>query len=354
MNRVYTSLCQGLLILLAFLVSFLGYGMPAEAKAQKLVEPGIYQLASVKPKIALSEIAFSQFSIKNDLSPTQIAKKDQFQDKSSIEGADNFIYQRIFSDTPVFINSVNQETLIAWNWPFVSSLINRLRGKRSQRGAPSPKSTASLGPRGPCYKLNSKDPLRALVPPTKESKDTSPSGEFALGQTLAQSPHIWLYIPELPKGVNYAEVMLQDENDRDVLKQPARIPVASGLFSFNISDTGVSLEVDRVYHWFFSIICDELRPSRNPSVDAWVTRIPPNDDFLRQLETTVRDRERIELYLKQGIWYEPLELIAKLKSQYPQDTLLINQWSNLLQSVGIDEQTAKKIAQAPIAPRLSL
>lgn len=340
MNRLYKYFCQGLVILLAIIVTFLGSPMPAQAEGQDIVKAEIHHLAEVKPQIDLSE-----FSNNNVLSQTQIFNKVQSQPTSSTDNTVNSINQDIFTDTNVGLNSINQGTLIAWRIPFVSDLIDSLRSKNIEPTKPEPNSTRGLGKRGPCYSVD--DPFIALVPPTKYNSD-SKEKLYALGQTLEKSPNIWVYISKLPKNVDSVELMLQDENDEDVINQPVTIPnLKPGFFSLNISTTQVALEVDRAYHWHLSLVCDALRPSRNLSVDAWVKRIPSQENFLRQLETTT-EKKRIELYIEQGIWYEALNLIAKLRCRYPKDALLINQWRELLENIGIDEKTAQKIAKEPM------
>jgi hypothetical protein len=183
----------------------------------------------------------------------------------------------------------------------------------------------------------------------QESEIASSKGfESALGLTFDEYPTFWFYVPNLPVGISDAELMLQDEDNMDVFDQPITIPIEPGLFSFTTRSTGVPLALDKAYHWYFSIICDSRRPSRNLSVDAWIRRVPLSRDFQRQLDTAAEDRKRVELYVNHGIWYEALTLIAKLRCKYPEDVLLINDWTTLLQSIGINEKTAREIAQKPI------
>ncbi len=198
--------------------------------------------------------------------------------------------------------------------------------------------------RGKCSSLNK--PLVALVPSKKKSKASSLEGlESAFGLTVAEFPNFWFYVPSLPSGVNSAEFMLQEflpqeKKYKDVLERPFTFQVKEGISSFSLQSAGVPLKLGKVYHWYISIICDSQRPSRNPSIDAWVKLVKPSSE-LSQIETYRDTKERLEFYIQDGIWYETLTLLAKLRCQY-QDAELFEAWSSLLQSIGIKEEIARE------------
>jgi hypothetical protein len=160
---------------------------------------------------------------------------------------------------------------------------------------------------------------------------------------------LWFHIPELPKDVENLEFMVQDEENFDLLDEPMIIPLAgrSGMSRLDWRTSGIPLEMDKTYHWFLSIICNAERPSRNPSIDAWIQRVPLSPAIANAL-TTATERERIELYINDGVWHDALTHLAELRCQLPNDTDLTEEWLTLLDSIGVaSDMSAAPIAQCP-------
>jgi hypothetical protein len=228
---------------------------------------------------------------------------------------------------------------------FLRWLFGR-RPKRDDR----PAETESAGRRGKCS--NVRQTFVGFVPPVEEPVQVSntpiPSTEVKsfVGLTTQEFPTLWFHMPELPDDVKMLELMLQDEQSIDVIDQPIAISVAggSGVYSINWEISGVPLELDKSYHWYLSIVCDAERPSRNPSIDAWVERVSPTQTVQTQLSSATNERERVELYINDGIWHDALTQLARLRCQAPGNEGLIEDWITLLESIGIQEE----IAIAPI------
>ena len=270
----------------------------------------------------------------------------------------NVVSQVSINESLAEVNSIPSNVLVFPHIPIISDIMiplaNRGMGQckvtafllkwlfpqRARHDSTPAESTRSeAGRRGQCSNLN--PPLIALVP----SKESERESESALGFTAEEFPTFWFYVPSLPSGVNSAEFMLQEfllqeKKYKDVLESPFTFQVKEGISNFNLQSVGVPLEPDKVYHWYFSIICDSQRPSRNPSIDAWVRLVKPSSE-LSQIKADGDYKRRLQLYMQEGIWYDTLTLLARLRCQ-DQDAEFFEAWSSLLQSIGIEEEIARE------------
>ncbi|MGL5081462.1 MAG: DUF928 domain-containing protein [Microcoleaceae cyanobacterium] len=175
-------------------------------------------------------------------------------------------------------------------------------------------------------------PLTALIPPNN------------FGLTVSASPTLWFYVPYKSTQVYQAELILLDQNQRSVLKQPITIQLSEtpGIISVSLSSTLVSLEPNQEYHWFFELVCDPEHPSKNPRVDGWIQPVEPTSELRTQLSNDLTEKN-YNAYITHGIWYDALTLINQLLLEKPQSVELMQEKSSLLKSVGLDQ-----IADAPI------
>lgn len=216
-----------------------------------------------------------------------------------------------------------------------------------------PARTVSAGRRGKCSDVS--QAFVGLVPP--EETPAVVGGEPTLSTTMKSFvgftseafPSLWFHIPALPPDVESLELMVQDAGNTDLMNEPLVIPLSGtpGVYPIDWHISEVPLEVGQAYHWYLSILCNAERPSRNPSIDAWVQRVALTPAIARSL-TTATERERIELYIEDGLWHDALTQLAKLRCQRPNDPELTDDWITLLNSVGVaDEVAIAPIAQCP-------
>ena len=258
-----------------------------------------------------------------------MAKMNSFFQKIALAGAIGSAIVSFTSNSSVSLSQFSEKP----NFPQLN------------RGRPTGRTTTSR--RGPCSDLNPS--LIALVPVTQQAVNQVPdstSSQNGLGVTVAEYPVFWFYIPQLPANMGYAEFMVQDENKNNFLDQRVRIqlPGKPGIIGFRLPSTK-PLDIGKEYLWSFSIVCNPQRPSENPFVYGWVQRIPLTSSLTQQLEAAKDDRKRLEIYASNGIWHETLTLLAKLRCDNPNDLQLSNEWSKLLQDIGLTEIDREPIAQ---------
>jgi Domain of Unknown Function (DUF928) len=115
------------------------------------------------------------------------------------------------------------------------------------------------------------------------------------------------------------------------------IPQQSGIISVQIPSSQQPLQFNRNYHWTLKAkVCDGTSTVNRVHVDGWVTRIQLPETLIRQNS----------VYTTNGIWYDAVTSLARLRLQKPQDVSLEEDWSDLLNSVNLT-----KIAKQPLISR---
>lgn len=124
--------------------------------------------------------------------------------------------------------------------------------------------------------------------------------------TLEEKPTLWFYIPYTYNEnlqIKYAKFALIDEEKR-LVTEPIRFQLSekAGIAQVRVP---VSLARGKVYQWFFSVVCDENKPSRNPSVTGWVQRTEQDNQKLGQLSKAYL------YYARWGLWYDSLNSLVE-------------------------------------------
>lgn len=194
------------------------------------------------------------------------------------------------------------------------------------RSAPS--STAGGASRGGC--IESTGVLTSLMPKNN------------LGLTQAGYPTFFWYVPK--SSAEALEFKLLDgKNGQVIYQKTLAVPENSGIVSFTLSNNELStpLEVGKMYHWFFTMVCppnsDQELPDKsgNVIVDGWVERTELSPSLVNKLEKAAPSA-RPALYAAAGIWHDSLTTLVELLRQKPNDRNLKNQWKKLLDSVGLN------------------
>ena len=198
----------------------------------------------------------------------------------------------------------------------------------SNRGAPGTRQGGAT--RGGCS--SSDRTLTALVPANN------------LGMTTAQYPVIFFYVPQTSADI--LELSLLDENDNEIYQKSLKPVKTGGIASINFRDLpGLKpLQVGKSYHWYLSIVCNVQDRSADIFVDSWVQRINPDPALQSELKQ-VSLESRAALYAVNGIWYDSLTALFETRKSNPNNSALVNEWADLLDSVGLDT-----VAREPLIP----
>jgi Domain of Unknown Function (DUF928) len=167
-------------------------------------------------------------------------------------------------------------------------------------------------------------PGATLIPPPRT--DTG----FVGGLTTEARPTFWFYVPYVatpetsPNRV--AQFVLLDETERPVWNELMSVKLLENprLVEYPLAYT---LETNKLYSWYFSVICDSEKLSRNPVVRGWVQRVEPTEE----LKLALRNAPRFEQYMayaENGIWFETVNSLVKIRRQFP--SVNRDAWTGLL------------------------
>ena len=183
--------------------------------------------------------------------------------------------------------------------------------------------------------------LTALVPETSTRK-------LIWGFTAADYPEFVFYLskfrqPNQPKTTQLPiEFVLQDENDHYVYKTKFVLPLTEGGFiRIPVPKSSEPLQEGKRYTW---TLLTHFSPNETNYVHGRIYRTALSSKLRQQLQTATAS-QRLDLYLKEGLWFDALSMLVGLKQKAPQDLQLASQWSALLQDIRLAE-----LAQEPILP----
>lgn len=258
------------------------------------------------------------------------------------------------------------------------ALVNSLTAPSVKVGLPAGNPEAR-GRRGQCPVVAldiGEVSLTALAPRASERRAETqwyPESmqDIVWGRTVAAYPTFWFYLPyHQQDDLKFAKFVLLDENKKVVvgpilLQLPDAAAVAGRpvLAKFTLPKSVQPLAADQTYNWFFSIVCDARKPSKNPSVSGWIERVkPPYPIALYQGLPTAND---YLYYAQAGLWYDTVTRIAdsRMQSLQPQikpaapdigktqpaaSASLEDDWLGLFQflfqSPGLSDEQLKKMA----------
>jgi len=202
----------------------------------------------------------------------------------------------------------------------------------------------SLGRRGSCSNLEL--PLIALLPPSTTSNQQYKELVNGIALTTAPHPTFWFYIPTQLKSIPLAELMLQTGGEQDIPGYPISIHLAtSGIVKLELPSIQNELDLETPYHWYFSVICNVDRSSRNPSVDGWIKRVLPENVGLNtaQIESATIE-EKIDFYIQSELWLEAITLLAAEQCRNTQRQVSEDDYWNILLSATIGKENLAKIS----------
>ncbi|MBD2526468.1 DUF928 domain-containing protein [Nostoc sp. FACHB-133] len=236
----------------------------------------------------------------------------------------------------VFLVSYPSPTLAANIWQDILSYLGLQR--RDVRGVADSRANGGAG-RGDCpnlaYKSTNTDKrLIALIPPIKQSSlllplsslssETLGSSLKSISQessqvtwirsdTIEEKPSLWFYIPysyNKQSQLEYAKLALLYQSKGLVRETPIlfKLPKEPGIAEVKLP---ISLEVNKPYKWFFSIICDENKPSRNPSVTGWIQRISRDKSVFPVEPSNALLSRRYYIYARSGLLYDAFTWLVK-------------------------------------------
>lgn len=157
------------------------------------------------------------------------------------------------------------------------------------------------------------------------------------GTTVSEYPNIFTYLPDS----NATEAIFSLKDSTGKTLHQLTIPV-SGQAEVVSVQVPTTLEIDRDYQWFLALKINGQLSPRTPYVSGWIQRIQPNAELLQAMQQQ-GGLEQATAFCKNGVWYDCMVSLAKLRAEQPKNETLDRHWSELLASVQL-----KEIDKAPI------
>ena len=219
----------------------------------------------------------------------------------------------------------------------VTNVLRRIRSlirSTSRSRAPTGRTRGGAG-RGPlCPFINI--PVSALVPALHGEMAEAIATDLVFGTTIEAHPTFWFYVPyAAAEGVDTAKFMLLDAERNPVLPEPIVVSLTGtpGFVSFRLPEP-YSLEIDQLYNWYFSIVCDAKKPSRNPGVRGWVQRVAASPELAVDL-SQIAPAQKYVAYAQNGIWFEMVTDLAENLDRAPTDSTLQADWMAILEELDL-------------------
>ena len=167
-----------------------------------------------------------------------------------------------------------------------------------------------------------------------------------IGLTLTESPTFFAYVSHSSTQVEFI-LQANDQEGTEVYKTTFKVD-KPGIVEVSIPAIGnhqKTLEIGQRYQWSFSVVCDEKDLSGNYFVYGIVQRIEPQETLKNDL-ANADPMARAIAYAKNGIWYETLATLAQMRRLAPDDSGFRAEWTQLLQSQGLELIADKPLVQS--------
>lgn len=192
---------------------------------------------------------------------------------------------------------------------------------------------ASRGNCGPVAARNDRPLAVAIAPKT------------AVGLTVAERPSFVVQLNGTT--TKEATFTLRDERGKTVYQLPVSLPGDRALVTVVLPQDAPSLMVGANYQWSISLECPQVSAD-DPSVswfqaEGWVQRVAG------QPMTAATPQEALGLaarYGQQGLWYDAVATVARLRTDYPESAALQTAWTQLLTSAGLSAEALQANAHA--------
>lgn len=165
-----------------------------------------------------------------------------------------------------------------------------------------------------------------------------------VGLTLAEYPTFFVYVPQT--SAKAVEFVLLDEKYADVYTTTFTPIGTPGIVSIRLPADGkvLPLAIGKGYRWFFSMICDADDRSEDLVINGGIQRIEPPQQLVSSLQKAAVG-ERPTIYAEAGIWYDTIITLADLRRSSPNDLNLALDWTQLLESVGLNQISREPLVQ---------
>ena len=167
--------------------------------------------------------------------------------------------------------------------------------------------------------------MKALLPNTN------------IGYTTAQKPTELYQISKT--SAQEAKFSLLNPNAKEnpfIYEKNFSLTGTGGVMSFTLPAETPTKEESKEKQKKEALVCNtgDGDQGGNTRIQGAITRVQPSPTFTSQLQAA-SPRDRVALYAEQGYWYDTLKALADLRSANPNDSNLVSEWEELLNSANL-------------------
>ncbi|MEO1147031.1 MAG: DUF928 domain-containing protein [Cyanobacteria bacterium J06638_22] len=175
--------------------------------------------------------------------------------------------------------------------------------------------------------------------------------ESNLGLTSTEQTLLYFYLPPEVAGLE-AELYMFNEAQTEEGSRIITLPEEPGILGVPVPETFSQLLVGNTYRWYFAIRVDPIDRSGDFILSGFVQRVASDPDLLQQL-STLPVEDHASVYGAQGLWFDAINLLASMRSQYPNSAQWETQWETLLQSVDLEQIATQPLLDVSPATQVS-
>ena len=171
--------------------------------------------------------------------------------------------------------------------------------------------------------------------------------EETVGINASASPKLFFYVPKV-KEQKTLEFVLRNEQD-ELIYEAFLTTEGEGVISIDVpADVQASLDQkEQNYHWYLSMICNSKQRSRDIVVEGWMRQSAVDVATKKELDN-IDSVAQAELYHEQGFWFDALSVLADNHQSEAEQPMIRAKWSELLESVGLEEVAAAPFIQSEL------
>jgi hypothetical protein len=175
--------------------------------------------------------------------------------------------------------------------------------------------------------------------------------ESNLGLTSTEQTLLYFYLPPEVVGLE-AELYMFNEAQPEEGSRIITLPQEPGILGVPIPDNFSPLSVGAIYRWYFAIRVDPIDRSGDFILSGFVQRVVSDPSLQHQL-STLPIEHHASVYGEQGLWFDAINLLASMRSQYPNSAQWETQWETLLQSVDLERIATQPLLDVSPATQVS-
>lgn len=156
------------------------------------------------------------------------------------------------------------------------------------------------------------------------------------GQTVADYPSFWFYLPYNSQSIKKVEFVLQNEARESIVRSPVAIPQQPGYVNVSLPLTAPPLTVGEWYRWYIKVYCDRNSESTPLFVQGWVNRVALNSNLYLKLQA--KPQQAHFTYGSHDIWYDAVHKLLSLYQSQPHNPSLNRDLRQLTKAKGVDLQ----------------